>query len=158
MTNGEVVFEDDASIEAGDPVWRRIPPGYWTFDHNLGRVRPTSQCFQYSTKEDGTKHPMSVTLGRGLTADAALAGHDAAFKLVGWTAEYVRRWVLGVCRDEQPHVVAHGLVFTLQQDAAGKRKNNISGSVKDKLSVAAQWVIELSPEEVDAARQRTTAP
>jgi len=37
MTDGEVVFEDDPSVETDDPVWRRIPPGWWTFDHNEGR-------------------------------------------------------------------------------------------------------------------------
>ena len=64
MSNGEIVYDDDPSIEAGDPVWRRIPPGEWTFDHNEGRVRPTSKNFQYSRKdkETGKRHPMSVTL------------------------------------------------------------------------------------------------
>jgi len=120
MTDGEVVFEDDPSIETEDPVWRRIPPGWWTFDHNEGRVRPTSKCFQYSkNKETGKKHPMSVTLGQGLTPEAALAGQPEGFKLVGWIAGHLRNLELGVCRDDKPDIIAHGLVFTLQLDAGG---------------------------------------
>ena len=140
-----------ASLSVNNPVWRRIPPGWWTFDHNEGRVRPTSKCFQYSKN----KHPMSVTLGRGFTPDAALAGQRAGFKLVGWIAGHLRSLELGVCRDDKPDIIAHGLVFTLQLDGAGQRRNNISGSVRDRLSVSAQWLIALSPEEVEEARLRT---
>ena len=156
MTDGEVAFEDDPSIETDDPVWRRIPPGWWTFDHNEGRVRPTSKCFQYSkNKETGKKHPMSVTLGQGLTPDAALAGQPEGFKLVGWIAGHLRHLELGVCRDDRPEIIAHGLVFTLQLDGAGQRRNNISDSVRDRLSASAQWLIPLSPQEIEQARLRT---
>lgn len=153
------MYHDDPSVETDDPVWRRIPPGEWTFDHNEGRVRPTSKNFQYSKKDkqSGERHPMSVTLGRGLTPAAAVAGHSD-YKVVGWTAGEIRGLELGVCRDEQPDVVAHGLVFTLQEDDAGNRKSNISGSVREKLSRSAQWIIELTPEEVEQARTRTAAP
>lgn len=156
MSDGELVYQDDPSIEAGDPVWRRIPPGWWTFDHNEGRVRPTSKNFQYSKdKETGKRHPMSVTLGRGLTPDAAMVGQPVGFKLVGWTTGHVRSLELGVCREDRPGIVGHGLVFTLQQDAQGNRKNSISDSVKDRLAASAQWIIELTPEEVEEARRRT---
>ena len=159
MSDGEVVYEDDSSVEPADPVWRRIPQGWWTFDHNEGRVRPTSKNFQYSrNKETGKKHPMSVTLGKGLTPDAALAGQPVGFKLVGWTAGHLRSLELGVCPDERPDIVAHGLVFTLQQDNAGNRRPNISDSVRDKLSTSAHWVIELTPEEIDEAQRRTALP
>ena len=101
------------------------------------------------------KHPMSVTLGRGLTPDAALAGQSEGFKLVGWIACHLRILELGVCRDDKPDIIAHGLVFTLQVDGAGHRRNNISDSVRDRLSVSAQWLILLSPEEIEEARLRT---
>ena len=157
MTDGAVVFDDDPSIEVNDPVWRRIPPGWWTFDHNEGRVRPTSKCFQYSkNKETGKKHPMSVTLGKGLTPNAALAGQPEGFKLVGWTAGYLRSLELGVCRDEKPDIIAHGLVFTRQHDTAGQRRPNISDSVRDRLSISAEWLIQLSPEMIEEARLRTS--
>lgn len=158
MSNGEIVYDDDPSVEAGDPVWRRIPPGWWTFDHNEGRVRPTSKNFQYSKdKETGKRHPMSVTLGKGLAPDAGLAGQSVGFELVEWTADHLRSLELGVCRDERPDIVAHGLVFTLQLDGAGKRKANISDSVRDKLSASAHWVIELTLGEIEEARLRTAA-
>lgn len=156
MTDGEVAFADDLSVKADDPVWRRIPPGWWTYNHNEGRVRPTSKCFQYSTnRETGKKHPMSVTLGNGLTPNAALAGQPEGFKLVGWAAGHLRSLELGVCRDEKPDIIAHGLVFTLQQDSTGQRRPNISDSVRDKLSISAQWLITLLPEQIEEARLRT---
>ena len=92
MTDGgEVVYEDDPSIEAGDPIWRRISPGQWTYNHNKGQVQPMSGLFQYNKHPvTGQKHPMSITLGKGLTPDAAIAGKPAGTKLVGWSAEYIR--------------------------------------------------------------------
>lgn len=156
MTDEEVVFEDDPSIETDDPIWRRISPGRWTFDHNEGRVRPMSGLFQYSRdKKTGKKHPMSVTLGKGLTPDAAVAGHGAGIKLVAWNAGYLRGLALGVCPDGQPDAVAHGLVFTLELDSAGDRKTSISSPVREALSLSAEWLIPLSPEEIEEARLRT---
>src|SRR5262245_48576584 len=111
MMPGDDVYQDDLSIAAGDPVWRRLPSGRWTYDHNRGCVRPTSQIFRYSRdKQTGASHPMSVTLGKGLTPATALARHPA-FKLVGWTAERVRSFGIGLCyelRDDEP---GHGLAF-----------------------------------------------
>ncbi|MDO8629059.1 MAG: hypothetical protein Q7R41_01075 [Phycisphaerales bacterium] len=159
MSDGEIVYDDDPSVETGDPVWRRIPPGWWTFDHNEGRVRPTSKNFQYSKdKKTGKRHPMSVTLGKDLAPDAALAGQPAGFKLIGWTADHLRNLELGVCRDERPDIVAHGLVFTLQLDGTGKRRANISDSVRDRLAASGQCVIELTPSEIEKTRLRTAAP
>jgi hypothetical protein len=159
LTDDEVIFNDDPSISNDDPVWRRIPPGWWTYDHNEGRVRPTSKNFQYSRdKTTGRKHPMSVTLGKGVEPAAALEGQPAGFKLVGWSAGHLRGHELGVCRNDQPQVLAHGLVFTLQTDDAGKRRTNLSDSVREKLSRSADWLIELTAKEVDEARRRTAAP
>jgi hypothetical protein len=157
MSNGVAVYEDDPSVESDDPIWRRIPPGWWTYDHNEGRVRPTSYNFQYSkkNKETGHRHPMSVTLGKDLTADAALAGQAPGFKLVGWKAAHLRNLELGICADEQPAAVAHGLVFTLQRDSAGNRKENIPESVRGRLSSSAEWVVGLTDAEIEEARQRT---
>jgi len=153
-----VVYQDDPSISAGDPVWRRIPSGQWTYDHNEGRVRPSSQNFQYTTnKETGEKEPVSITLGQGLAPEAALDGHPG-FKLVGWTAGHLRWLELGVCHDEQPDAVAHGLMFTLQEDPPGTRKTKISNPVRDRLSKTAEWVIPLSAEEIEALRLSTAIP
>ena len=159
MTDGgEVVYEDDASIEASDPIWRRISAGQWTYNHNKGQVQPRSGLFQYNKHPvTGQKHPMSITLGKGLTPDAAIAGKPAGTKLVSWKAGYIRSLALGICSDEQPGELGHGLVFTLAKDSAGKPKTSISGSVQTKLSEAAAWIIGLSGDEIDAARTRTTA-
>ena len=159
MTDAEPVFVDDASIQAADPVWRRIPPGRWTYDHNEGRARPTSDCFKYwRHPETRERHPMSVTLGEGLTPDMALQGQQPGFKLAGWPAGHIRGHQLGVCHDDQPDVVAHGLVFTLQEDSHGVRQQEIPNSVRDRLAKSAAWVIGLSLDEVEEARRRTAAP
>ena len=157
MTDGgEVVYEDDASIEPGDPIWRRVSPDQWTYNHNKGQVQPKSGLFQYNKHPvTGQKHPMSITLGKGLTPDAAVVGKPAGTKLIGWRAEYVRSLALGICPHEQPGEIGHGLVFTLARDSAGNPKTSISGSIQTKLSEAAEWLIGLSAEEVEAARLRT---
>ena len=154
MTDAEVVFEDDPSVEADDPVWRRIPPGWWTFDHNEGRVRPTSQCFQYSrNKETGQRHPMSVTLGKGLTPIAALAGQSQGFKLVGWTTV-----IFGVLNWVSVQTKSPTSSRTVWSSPCNKTAPGIDGPtfpVRDRLSTSAQWLIQLSPEEIEQARLRT---
>lgn len=154
---GDVAYKDDTSIEAGDPVWRRVSPGQWTYNHNRGRVQPKSGLFQYNRHPvTGEKHPMSVTLGRGLNPEAAIAGKAAGTKLVGWNAGFIRSLDLGICQDEQPGEIAHGLVFTLIKDSTGKQKTAISSAVQTRLAGAAQWILGLSAEEVEEARLRTT--
>ena len=155
---GEVVFIDDASIQAGDPIWRRVSPGQWTYNHNKGQVQPKSGLFQYNKyPETGQKHPMSIALGKDITPDAAIAGKPAGTKLVGWTAEYIRSLALGICRHDLPNEINHGLVFTLAKDKEGKPKTSFPGPVQSKLAESAAWIIALSPEEIEEARTRTTA-
>jgi hypothetical protein len=157
MNGDDTVYQNDPAIESGDPIWRRVPPGRWTYDHNEGRVRPASGNFTYSTdKETRTKHPMSITLGKGLTPDQALAGYDN-FKLVGWGAGHIRTFELGVCPDDNG-VPGHGLVFTLKMDQHGKRRTNIASGVSDQLSLTAEWIVTLSVDEVEEARLRTAEP
>jgi hypothetical protein len=160
MTDGTVVFEDDPSIEDADPVWRRIPPGWWTYDHNEGRVRPSSGNFQYSPRDEvtGKKDPMSVTLGKGLTPDVAIAGQNPGFTVVEWNAGYLRGQRLGIRPGPLPDVTAHGLVFSMQQDSKGNRQTSISGPVQKALAAAATWAIPPSAEEIEQARLRTAAP
>jgi len=155
---GEDVFVDDTSIEAGDPIWRRVSPGQWTYNHNKDQVQPKSGLFQYNKHpETGQKHPMSITLGKGITPAAAIAGKQAGTKLVGWTAEYVRSLALGICRHDVPSEINHGLVFTLATDEKGKPKTSFPGSVQSKLAESAAWIIALSADEIEEARTRTTA-
>jgi len=157
MTDGaEIVYEDDASIEAGDPIWRRVSAGQWTYNHNRGQVQPKSGLFQYNKHPvTGQKHPVSITLGKGLAPAAAIAGKPAGTKLVGWSAGFIRSLTLGICPHDLDGEVAHGLVFTLLKGANGKPKTTISSSVQGKLADEAAWVIGLSPEEIEEARVRT---
>lgn len=157
MTDGgEVVFVDDASIEAGDPIWRRVSAGQWTYNHNKNRVQPRSGLFQYNKHPDtGQKHPMSVTLAKGITPDQAIAGKPLGTKLVGWTAEYIRTLTLGICSHDLPNEINHGLVFNLATDNDGKQKTSFPGAVQTKLADSAAWIIELSAEEIEEARART---
>ena len=97
-----------------------------------------------------------MTLGRGLNPQAAIDGQGEGFTLVGWSAGYVRGLELGLCRDDQLDAIAHGLMFNLQTDATGNRKNSIAESVRTTLSINAEWVIPLSAEEIEVARLRTT--
>jgi len=159
MTDGgQVVYEDDPSINTDEPIWRRVSPRQWTFNHNKGRVQPMSGLFQYNKDPaTGQKHPISVTLGKGTTPDAAIAGKAGGTKLVGWRAGYLRSLVLGICRDEQPAEINHGLVFMLARDSAGRQKTSVPGSVRTKLAEAAEWIIALNPDEIEEARLRTTA-
>jgi hypothetical protein len=90
-----------------------------------------------------------------LTPEAALNGKPPGFRLVGWSADYVRSLELGICRDDSPDEVAHGLVFTLQVDKQGNRKPNISDSVGDRLAENATWVVGLTLDDIETARQRT---
>jgi hypothetical protein len=87
--------------------------------------------------------------------EQALAGHSPGFRLVGWTAGSLRSLELGVCPDERPGIVGHGLVFTLQNDNEGHRKTNFSDSVKDRLALSAAWVVGPTPQEIEEARLRT---
>lgn len=148
MPNGQ--HSDDPTIQDGDPIWRRIPPGRWTYDHNLGRVRPNSDCFRYSRNAlTGNREPMSVVLGAEVASvEAALGGH-ANFKLAAFVAGRARQLELGMCRDPLPDMAAHALVF------AGDRPD-IPTPVRSRLAQEATWVIELSQDEVEEARGRTT--
>ena len=77
--------------------------------------------------------------------------------MVGWTAGQVRTRELGVCSDPLPKSPAHGLVFTLQIDSDGRRKEEIPDSVGRWLETAA-WIIGLTSEEIEHARRRTATP
>lgn len=150
MVNGK--YNDDPSIADGHPLWRRIPPGRWTYDHNLGRLRPTSDCFRYSPEdpETGERDPMSVILGAEIAStDDALAGH-AAFKLVTFAAGRARQLELGVCRDPLPTMEAHALVFA-------PTKSDIPTSARRRLAEEAGWVIAPSGDEVEEAKKRTSS-
>ena len=99
---------------------------------------------------------MSVALGSELkNPSKALEGRPVGFKLVGWTAGFVRSLKLGVCRDPDPQTPAHGLVFTTETDENGVPKNEIPKRARSRLAEAAEWVIGLTDGEVEAARRRT---
>jgi hypothetical protein len=98
---------------------------------------------------------MSVTLGKGITPDVAIAGKPPGTKLIGWATEYIRSLALGICRHDLPNETNHGLVFTLAKDNEGKPRTSFPGSVQAKLAETAVWIIGLSAEEIEEARART---
>jgi len=60
---------EDSGFSSDTELWRRIPPDKYTFDDNLGRLRPKSYAFT-----DSDDSPMSVTvaefyLNSGLTLE-----------------------------------------------------------------------------------------
>jgi hypothetical protein len=150
--------KDDLTVGPTDPLLRRIPPAAaglrrWTYDHNLGRARPNSDCFRYSKpRDDGSPDPMSVLLGKELTSPSdALRGHDAGFLLVRFQAAVAREdGKCGVCRDPSDDWPAHALVF-----AIGDGQRDIPKPTRNRMAQAAEWVVPPSLEDVDSARRAT---
>jgi len=123
-------YADDLTIADEAPLWRRIPPDWWVFDGNLGRVRPSSQAF--SDHANGS--PMSVVLGNEVLAEGrssadVLAGHGG-FCLASITAALAREKEQGIRRDPLPDEPAHAEVF-------GRKRM----SVKNAFAKQATWVV-----------------
>lgn len=125
-------YEDDATLDNDEVLWRRVPNQWVKFDDNLNYFRPSSQAFQDS--RDGT--PMSVFIAAECGGvEDALAEHDA-FLLVSFSVGEVRELGLGVTRDPKPGAPAHALVF-------GKK----TGSVRSSLAKGCEWVV--GPEDIE---------
>jgi hypothetical protein len=122
---------DDSSIADDTSLWRRIPPGWWVPDENLGRLRPTSAAFD--DHRNGT--PMSVliedvVLSTGRGPDDILAPFKG-YAMASIRAGVARECSLGVMREPLPEEPAHAVVF-------GKK----SKGVRAKLATNCEWVVE----------------
>lgn len=122
-------YVDDLTIEDQDELLRRIFPGWWIFDKNLGSLRPTSQAFK--NHRDGS--PMSVYLQKeldehGLNPESVLAGHED-FALASITAGLARQCEQGVMK--RPDIdLGHAEVFGEKTD-----------SVRRKFAENSIWVV-----------------
>lgn len=122
-------YVDDPTIGDDAILWRRIPPDWWIFDENTGRLRPTSKSFH----DDAKGGPMSVLLKDILALDGrgpedALEGHGG-FALASITAGLARRLEQKVCCDPIRGEPAHGVVV------GNKRK------ACKRFAAEAEWVI-----------------
>src|SRR4051794_720990 len=107
----EAEYADDPTILDAHVLWRRVRPGWWHYDEQLGRYRPNSDSFQDSN--DGT--PMSVFLAEvslmlGKGPESCLLSH-AGYGLVSITAQDARDAGLGISRAPRPGEEAHAYVF-----------------------------------------------
>lgn len=119
-----ITYSDDTSILDSDALWRRIPYLQWVFDHNLGRVRPSTGCFDDSS--DGT--PMSVDLAR-ISRDPH-RNLPSDFALAEFTAGLARSRAQIVCLHPQEGNHAHTYV-------AGKKTDG----VKKALARKSTWAV-----------------
>jgi hypothetical protein len=83
-------FPDDATIDNGVELLRRIPPGHFHFDDNLGRWRPSSAAFE----DDDDGDPMSVYRRDIIEVDCGttrriMVGHEG-YALASLTAGQIR--------------------------------------------------------------------
>ncbi len=129
MTDAD--YQDDPTILDEHILWRRIRPGWWHYDDNLGRYRPNSDSFKDSN--DGS--PMSVflsevALAAGQDAQSCLIGHGG-YGLVFMTARDVRAAGMGISRAPKPGEEAHAFVF-------GKKTKGKS----TMMARASDWLIE----------------
>lgn len=125
---------DDESIDARDPLWRRIHPSQVVPDSNRGGYRPSSASF--ADHPNGT--PMSVILGKdvvaaGRTADNVLASH-AGFSLAAITAGDARDLEQIVYRKPELHEPAHA-------EVKGPKPKRVQRSLAQR----ATWVLLRPP-------------
>jgi hypothetical protein len=130
MSQSQSPYVDDPTIGNDAALWRRVPPGHFIFDDNLGAWRPSSAAFD--DHPDGS--PMSVILGQqvldeGRIADSVLEGHDG-FGLVSFLAELARDQGQGITRKPLSDEPAHAEVF-------GKKTR----AVKKAFAKNCQWVV-----------------
>jgi len=126
----EPEYTNDPTILDNDELWRRVFPGWWIWDENLDRVRPTSQVFQNSKGSSA----MSVFLANEIGDPVNVLEGYPDYVLASITADLARQCRQGVARDTNPEKPAHALVF-------GKK----TGSVKDQFANGATWVVPPPP-------------
>lgn len=125
------VYRDDPSIPDNAALWRRIPPGWWIQDENLGRLRPTSAAFD--DHRDGTAMSVlieEIVLSTGRCSDDILAPYEG-YAMASIRAGFARKCSLGVMREPLPEEPAHAVVF-------GKK----SKAIRAKLAVTCEWVVD----------------
>ena len=90
----EEALRNDASIGDEEVVLRRVSERSYTFDENLGRLRPSSQAFL----QNGPDGLVSVYL-ESETTHGAVAAEGPEPYLAAITVEELRELGLGIIRD-----------------------------------------------------------
>jgi len=129
----DVAQTDDASVEDGDELWRRIHPTQVLYDKNLGKWRPTSNAF----RDSSSGHSLSVYLARlvlssGRTAESIIESWPQ-YSLASLTAGVVRADGLAVRLEldpAHPEEEAHAVIV-------GKKSRPVS----QRLAAASTWVV-----------------
>lgn len=137
---------DDPSIRDECKLLRRIPvmQDFIVWDHNQGRLRPSSASFR--DHRNGTS--MSIVLGDDLDSSGrdyseVLRSHEN-FALAAITAGLARENSQAIARDPTKEEPAHGLVI------GSKRKAD------KKMAKEAKWIIPPSEDQLLAANSTTS--
>ena len=105
---GSEQSSDDPSVANDCRLYRRIPPTQVVRDSNSGLERPSSASF--TNGRDGSY--MSVVLGDTLARDgrqsSQLLENYPGYRLVSFTAEFLRSLQQGLIRAPTPDEPAHG--------------------------------------------------
>lgn len=132
---------DDPPVRDECKLLRRIPvkQHYVIWDHNQGRLRPTSLSFR--DHSDGTS--MSIALGDvldslGRSYLEVLKNHED-FALAAITAEIARKHGQSIVRDPTKEEEAHGLVV-------GNKKKADS-----RMAKASEWIVLPSEDQLSKA-------
>ena len=127
------MYSDDVEGIPNDEIlWRRIFPGWWIYDENQGRTRPTSQAFN----DDENGLPMSVFVAR-IVQSTGRNPNDVLHNHTGYALAFVTARLARECKqliamelDPKNPDPAHAIVF-------GKK----TGFVRSRLAKESGWVI-----------------
>jgi hypothetical protein len=136
-------YQDDASIQDDERLFRRVHITQLVRDDDTGLVRVSSGVFK---DKELSINIESVLARTGSSAEACLQKYKA-HKLVSITAENGRNFGQAICHDPLTNDPSHGLVY------GSKSARNIH----DGLRAVAVWVIPTvapSCEEVEAEKRK----
>jgi hypothetical protein len=135
-------YQDDASIQDDDRLFRRVHIKQLVRDEDTGFVRVSSGVFKDRYLSINIE---SVLTNFGGSAEACLSNFKA-HKLISITAGNGRQFNQAICRDPLQGDPSHGLVYG--------SKNAIR--IRDGLRAIAAWVIPMaapSYEEIEAEKR-----
>ena len=135
------VFQDDLSIPDEERLLRRVHIQQIVRDDDTGLARVSSGVFRDKELSINLESALSDLGG---SAESCLQA-SSAHKLISITAQNARQFNQSVCRDPVPDDLSQGLVY-----------GSKSGSVRDGLRAAADWVIPANApryEEIEAERR-----
>lgn len=124
-------FEDDATIQPDERLFRRIHPKHVVPDKD-GGFRPSSAAFN---DRELSVDIASILTELNRTHQSCLDGYEG-YGLVSFSAETARANQQAVCRDPLPENPAHGIVH-------GDKPTR----VKKQLVAQSTWLVTILPRE-----------